>query len=231
MVSAMLEITVLRKGYPHPAGGRVEVLDLSELRLAAGEQLALRGASGSGKTTLLHLIAGILPADAGRIVIDGAEMTGRGEVARDRLRAAKVGCIYQAHHLLQGLTAEENVRLGMMFGPRGVERERALALLQRVGLGAHAAHRPRQLSVGQQQRVGVARALAGRPALVLADEPTGSLDRAAARAAVDLIREVCREAGAALVLASHDEEVLAGFDRVEDMAVLNRATLGREEAA
>jgi ABC-type lipoprotein export system ATPase subunit len=231
MVSGMLEITALRKGYPHPAGGWVEVLDLAELRMAAGEQLALRGASGSGKTTLLHLIAGILPADAGRIVIDGAEMTGRGEAARDRLRAAQVGCIYQAHHLLQGLTAEENVRLGMMFGPGGVDCARARALLERVGLGGHAAHRPRQLSVGQQQRVGVARALAGRPALVLADEPTGSLDRAAARAAVELIREVCREAGAALVLASHDEEVLAGFARVEDMATLNRAAARREEAA
>jgi len=227
----MLEITALQKGFSHPAGGRVEVIDLPRLDLGEGEHLALRGTSGSGKTTLLHLVAGILPTDAGRIVIDGTEMTGRGEVARDRLRAAKIGCVFQAHHLLQGLTAEENVRLGMIFGPRGVDRERARALLRRVGLGDRGDYRPRQLSIGQQQRVGVARALAGQPCLVLADEPTGSLDRVAARAAVALIREVCGEAGAALLLVSHDEDVLAGFERVEDMAVINRAAGAREESA
>lgn len=228
----MLEITALRKGFARPEGGRGEVIEVPALRLAAGEHLALRGASGSGKTTLLHLIAGILPADAGSIVVDHEAMTGRGEVARDRLRAAKIGCVFQAFHLLQGLTAEENVRLGMLFGPRGVERDRAAALLARVGLADRARYRPRQLSLGQQQRVAVARALAGRPRLVLADEPTGSLDRAAARVAVALIREVCREEGAALLLVSHDEEVLAGFERVEDLAVINRATtVAGEDAA
>jgi putative ABC transport system ATP-binding protein len=232
MVAAMLEITALRKGFARPEGGRGEVIDVPALQLAAGEHLALRGASGSGKTTLLHLIAGILPADAGSIVVDHEAMTGRGEVARDRLRAAKIGCVFQAFHLLQGLTAEENVRLGMLFGPRGVERDRAAALLARVGLADRARYRPRQLSLGQQQRVAVARALAGRPRLVLADEPTGSLDRAAARVAVALIREVCREEGAALLLVSHDEEVLAGFERVEDLAFINRVTtVAGEDAA
>lgn len=219
----MLAITDLQKSYPVPGTTvRRQIVDVPSFSLAAGEQRALRGESGSGKTTFLHLIAGILEADAGRIEIDGREVTGLREAARDRLRAERFGYIFQTFNLLQGHTVLENVLLGMAFGP-GADRARATSLLERVGLGDKLAHSPRQLSTGQQQRVAVARALANRPGLVLADEPTGNLDRRNARESLALIREVCRESGAALLLVSHDEDVLAQFEHVQDFAALNRA--------
>jgi putative ABC transport system ATP-binding protein len=189
--------------------------------LAEKEQCALSGQSGSGKTTLLNLIAGIIPADSGLLRVAGADLLTLGESARDRLRAATIGYIFQTFNLLQGFTALENVLLGMSFGP-GVDRPFAVALLQRVGLGDRLHHLPRQLSTGQQQRVAVARALANRPRLVLADEPTGNLDQENARAALQLIREGCRENGAALLLVSHDREVLAEFGTVRALETLNQ---------
>ncbi len=201
----------------------VEVVNLESFTLAAGVQAALRGVSGSGKTTLLNLIAGIVAADSGTVRIDGAEMTSLPEAGRDRLRAEKIGYIFQTFNLLQGHTALENVLLGMGFGPRGADRSQARQWLERVGLAHRLDHFPRQLSTGQQQRVAVARALANRPALVLADEPTGNLDRRHAAEALTLIREVCRESGAALLLVSHDETALAQFGQVGDFAALNRA--------
>jgi putative ABC transport system ATP-binding protein len=143
------------------------------------------------------------------------------EPKRDRLRAEKLGYIFQTFNLLQGYTVLENVLLGMSFGP-GVDRVQARAVLERVGLGDRLAHYPRQLSTGQQQRVAVARALANRPKLVLADEPTGNLDRRNATEALALIRETCRESGAALLLVSHDEAALAQFEHVKDFAEINR---------
>lgn len=219
----MLEITDLKKSFRTPEGRMVEVVNLESFTLAAGAQAALRGESGSGKTTLLNLIAGIVAADSGTVRIGGAEMTTLPEAGRDRLRAEKIGYIFQTFNLLQGHTALENVLLGMGFGPRGADRSQARQLLERVGLAHRLDHFPRQLSTGQQQRVAVARALANRPALVLADEPTGNLDRRHAAEALTLIREVCRESGAALLLVSHDEAALAQFGQVGDFAALNRA--------
>ena len=144
------------------------------------------------------------------------------EAGRDRLRAEKLGYIFQTFNLLQGFTVLENVLLGMSFGPRGADRAHAREMLGRVGLGHRLDHFPRQLSTGQQQRVAVARALANHPKLVLADEPTGNLDHRNAREALALIREVCREQGAALLLVSHDEEVLGRFELRRDFADLNR---------
>ena len=198
------------------------MLDVAEFTLAAAEQRALRGESGSGKTTFLHLIAGILAPDRGVIGLDGRDMAALGEAARDRVRARTIGYIFQTFNLLQGHTVLENVELGMAFG-KGVDRAYAESLLRRVGLGDKLGHFPRQLSTGQQQRVAVARALANHPGHVLADEPTGNLDRRNAREALALIREVCRECGAALLLVSHDEQALAGFGDVQDFAALNRA--------
>lgn len=189
--------------------------------LAAGEQVALRGESGSGKTTFLHLIAGILAADEGTIELDGSIVTGMSEARRDRLRAQKIGYIFQTFNLLQGYTVLENVMLGMSFGA-GADRTRARELLERVGLGHRLTHFPRQLSTGQQQRVAVARALANRPRLVLADEPTGNLDRRHGAESLALIREACREAGAALLLVSHDEEVLSKFETLQSFSDINR---------
>ena len=217
----MLAVADLRKSFQSPEGGRAEIVHVPAFALAAGEQLALRGESGSGKTTFLHLIAGILAADAGRVTIDGAEMTALSEPQRDRLRAAKLGYIFQTFNLLQGYTVLENVVLGMSFGPRGADRAHAREVLERVGLGHRLGHFPGQLSTGQQQRVAVARALANRPKLVLADEPTGNLDRKHARESLALIREVCREHGAALLLVSHDEMTLADFEGVRDFREIN----------
>jgi ABC-type lipoprotein export system ATPase subunit len=135
-----------------------------------------------------------------------------------------LGYIFQTFNLLQGYTVLENVVLGMSFGPRGADKAHAREVLGRVGLGHRLDHFPRQLSTGQQQRVAVARALANRPKLVLADEPTGNLDRKHAAEALALIREVCREHGAALLMVSHDEEVLRQFEQRKDFADLNEAT-------
>ena len=219
----LLTINDLVKTYARPGGGEHRVVDIGEFSLEPAEHLALRGESGSGKTTFLNLIAGILAPDRGSIVLDGREVTGLGEAGRDRLRAETIGYIFQTFNLLQGHTVLENVQLGSAFG-RGVDRPHAIELLRRMGLADKHGHYPRQLSTGQQQRVAVARALANRPKLVLADEPTGNLDRRNAREALHLIREVCREEGAALLLVSHDERVLAQFEQMKDFAFLNRAT-------
>jgi putative ABC transport system ATP-binding protein len=217
---ALLQLSGLRKSFPVPDGGRKMIIDVAGFTLGPGEHLALRGESGSGKTTFLNLIAGILAPDEGSILIDGSNMAALREHRRDRLRAAAIGYIFQTFNLLQGYTCLENVMLGMTFGARA-DKGRALELLERVGLSDRLRHRPRQLSSGQQQRVAVARALAKRPKLVLADEPTGNLDRRNSREALELIRETCRESGAALLLVSHDPDVLGGFQNVREFSELN----------
>jgi putative ABC transport system ATP-binding protein len=213
---SLLEISHLKKSFVAPDGSRHAVVDLKSFSLAAKGQMALQGESGSGKTTFLHMIAGILRPDSGMIRLDGREMSALSEPARDRLRATTIGYIFQVFNLLQGYTCLENVLLGMSFGP-GTDRAFAEALLKRVGLGERLKHYPRQLSTGQQQRV----AVANRPKLVLADEPTGNLDHANARQALALIRDACRENGAALLLVSHDREVLAQFENVQQFSRLN----------
>ena len=219
---SLLAVTVLQKSFRSPEGESKLIVDIPAFSLAAGQQLALRGESGSGKTTFLHLVAGILAADAGSILLGGRDMAALGESARDRLRAESIGYIFQTFNLLQGYSCLENVMLGMAFGA-GSDRAHATAMLARVGLSHRLRHYPRQLSTGQQQRVAVARALANHPKLVLADEPTGNLDHKNARESLALIRETCRENGATLLLVSHDPGVLATFEEVQDFAVLNRA--------
>ena len=218
----LLFISSLRKTFVAPDGAKRTIVDVPEFALDAGQQVAVRGESGSGKTTFLHLIAGILAADAGSIRIGERDMAALNEHARDRLRAESIGYIFQTFNLLQGYTCLENVMLGMAFG-RGADRAHAAAMLERVGLSHRLRDRPRQLSTGQQQRVAVARALASRPQLVLADEPTGNLDHRNARESLALIRETCRENGAALLLVSHDPGVLGAFEHVHDFAEINRA--------
>jgi putative ABC transport system ATP-binding protein len=223
----MLDVRDLRKSFSGPEGARVEVVRIPQFSLGAGEERALRGESGCGKTTFLNLVSGILAADSGTIGIDGTDMAALAEAARDRLRAAKLGYIFQTFNLLQGYTVLENVVLGMSFSPSGPDHGRARELLGRVGLGDRLGHFPRQLSTGQQQRVAVARALANRPALVLADEPTGNLDPRNAREALAIIRDACLENGAALLIVSHDEAVLSQFGRVQDFASFNTVAAGR----
>ncbi len=219
---AALAISDLGRGFATPGGARATVVDVPAFTVAARDQVALHGASGTGKTTFLHLIAGILAADRGRILIGDREMTGRRESGRDRLRAEAIGYVFQGGNLLQGFSALENVLIAMGFAGR---RDRAFAehLLDRVGLSDRRHHRPAQLSAGQQQRVAVARALANRPLLVLADEPTGALDPDLALATLRLIREVCHENEAALLLVSHDPAMLEHFVTRHRFADLNRA--------
>jgi len=218
----LLSISLLQKSFRSPDGERRTIVDVPAFSLEPGQQLALRGESGSGKTTFLHLIAGILAADSGSVRLGDRDLATMGEAARDRLRAGSIGYIFQTFNLLQGYTCLENVLLGMAFGA-GVDRKRAVDLLKRVGLSDRMDHRPRQLSSGQQQRVAVARALANHPRLVLADEPTGNLDHRNARESLGLIRETCRENGAALLLVSHDPAALGTFEDMRDFSAINRA--------
>ena len=218
----LLTITDLQKAYVSPEGSQTRIIDIPHFEMEEGAQIALRGGSGVGKTTFLNLIAGILGADSGCIVVSGAEMTALSESGRDRLRASHIGYIFQTFNLLPGYTALENVMLGMMFG-KGIDPDFAEHLLERVGLDDRMGYRPSQLSVGQQQRVAVARAVANRPRLVLADEPTGNLDYHHANAAIALVREICGENNAALLTVSHDAEVLGQFEEVTDFAQVNRA--------
>lgn len=208
-----------------PDGRRTPIVEVPAFSLAAGEQVALAGSSGSGKTTLLHLIAGILTPDGGEVTIAGNRLSKLSEAQRDRVRASCIGYIFQTFNLLHGYTALENVELAMRFG-RGVDHGYARHLLEAVGLKDRLHYRPRQLSVGQQQRVAVARALANHPPLVLADEPTGNLDHRHAQEALTLIRAICAEQRAALLLVSHDRDVLAAFERVEQLSVINSAAVG-----
>ncbi len=219
-VPTVLQVKGLRKSYITPDGEFKPVVSIEEFALDAGAQLGLRGESGSGKTTFLNLVAGIVKPDAGSIVLHGKEITALSEGRRDRLRATVLGCVYQSFNLLQGYTCLENVLLAMAFGA-GQDKKFASALLDRVGLSHRLSYYPRQLSVGQQQRVAVARALANRPKLVLADEPTGNLDPVHAVETLALLRDACAEQGAALLLVSHDEDILAAFERVADFRDLN----------
>ncbi len=219
----MLFLENVRKTFQQPSGGALVVLDIASFRLDAGEQMVLRGESGSGKTTLLHVVSGITRADSGRIVIDGNDLSKLSEAGRDRVRAAKIGYVFQTFNLLPGFTALENVRLGMTFGRAKHPPERASDLLRRVGLGDRLHHRPSQLSVGQQQRVAVARALANRPKLLLADEPTANVDPANQQRIIDLLRDVCRDENVSLLLVTHSDQIAAQFDRVDRLESVNRA--------
>src|SRR5689334_2591951 len=220
-----LTLSQLRKQYIGPDGSVVPVVDLEHFSLANGEQVALVGSSGSGKTTLLHLIAGILAPDDGQILFDDADITRLSEAQRDVFRGRNIGYIFQTHHLLPGFTALENVLLGMTFTGRKHDPEWARHLLREVGLADRFDYRPSKLSVGQQQRVAVARALANRPRLVLADEPTGALDPKNAQQVLELIRKLCAEVSASLLIVSHDPAITAKFDRVVQLSELNRASV------
>jgi len=226
----LLEIHDLIKRYNSPTGEVHTVLDIPHFRVERAEQVALAGTSGSGKTTLLNVIAGILSVDSGSVTFNNAQLNELPEAKRDSVRANHIGYVFQSFNLLHGYTALENVLLGMMFGP-GPDRAFAASLLERLGLKDRLDYRPAQLSIGQQQRVALARALANRPSLVLADEPTGNLDPHFAQEALDLIRELCREAKAGLLIVSHDQRILAQFDRVVPLSEINRACADLETPA
>jgi putative ABC transport system ATP-binding protein len=217
-----LSIENLKKSYASPDGGSVTVLNVERFEMSDGEQVALLGGSGTGKTTLLHTIAGIVTPDAGAVRIGSTDVTRLGEADRDVFRGQHIGYIFQTHHLLQGFTALENVLLGMSFTGRPADAKWARHLLDEVGLKDRLNYVPSKLSVGQQQRVAVARALSNRPKLVLADEPTGALDPANAQQVLDLIRKLCAEINASLLMVSHDHDIARQLPRVVELKELNR---------
>jgi putative ABC transport system ATP-binding protein len=229
-----LLIHQLFKEYRAPDGSSVPVINIPKLFIADGEQVALIGTSGSGKTTLLHMIAGILAPDSGNVVFnydpnneksaDVVDLTHLTEAQRDVFRGRYIGYIFQTHHLLPGFTAMENVLLGMSFTGRAHDRNWAEHLLKEVGLADRLHYKPQKLSVGQQQRVAVARALANRPRLVLADEPTGALDATNAQQVLDLIRRLCTEVGSSLLLVSHDLDIARQLPRVLRLTEINQTT-------
>jgi putative ABC transport system ATP-binding protein len=209
--SPMLTLTALRKSVP---GGRV-LFEALDLEVALGEIVAVMGESGVGKSTLLNLVAGLDEPDSGRIAIAGQSLEALDDDGRTRLRRDRIGFVFQAFHILPHLSLAQNVALPLVLqgrgGPEGVQR--ATEMLDAVGLAGRAAAKPSQLSGGELQRVALARALVHRPALVLADEPTGNLDPDTAGRILDLFAQQVRGSGAAAILVTHSERAAAVADR------------------
>lgn len=219
----MLLIENLEKSFREPDGSVLPILNIPRYEVATGEQVVLMGRSGSGKTTLLHIIAGITRPDSGTVKITEVDIARLSEVQRDRFRAERIGYVFQTFNLLPAFTALENVLLGMSFTGQRPDPQRAHQLLERVGLGHRLTHRPQQLSVGEQQRVSVARALANRPRLLLADEPTANVDPGHQQQIVDLLRENCETDNVALIVVTHTPEVANQFQRVDMLEDVNQA--------
>jgi putative ABC transport system ATP-binding protein len=193
------------KSHGHGAG-RIAVFSNLSLEIPRGDFVAIMGPSGSGKSTLLNILAGLDRVDAGRVAIDGCDLSAMGEDARAAWRTTMLGIIFQFYNLMPMLTAAENVELPLLLRPlSGRERrERVATVLDLVGLGGWARHHPREMSGGQQQRVGIARAIVTDPALLLCDEPTGDLDRRSADEALDILGRLNRELGKTIVMVTHD---------------------------
>lgn len=217
-----LALKNVRKSYREPDGGELPVLDIDNFAMRDAEQVVLVGESGGGKSTLLNVISGITVPDSGTVTIDGVEVTKLNEVSRDRFRAQRIGFVFQTFNLLPAFSALENVLLGMSFSGRPASRQRARELLERVGLGHRLSHRPGQLSVGEQQRVAVARALANSPTLLLADEPTANVDIGHQEVILKMIRETCAEQKVALLIVTHSPDIARRFERVEEIGKLNK---------
>jgi len=216
MSETMLELEGVEKVYNRSKPSEVMVLRGATLKVARGEVVALVAPSGAGKSTLLH-IAGLLDVpDAGTVRLDGREMGGLSDRARTEARREEVGFIYQFHHLLPEFTALENVMIPQLANgtPRAQAEARARELLEKVGVGARAGHRPAALSGGEQQRVAFCRALANAPKLLLADEPTGNLDPATSDQVFRLLMELVRATGLSALIATHNLELAARMDRI-----------------
>ncbi|GAA3713162.1 ABC transporter ATP-binding protein [Oceanisphaera sediminis] len=216
----MLEFRQVYKTYTTPQGP-LSVLSGVNLQLGAGESLALMGESGSGKSTLLHLAAGLDLPDRGEVRIGNQSLAGLDEAGRARVRRETIGLVFQQFHLVASLNVADNLRLQARLAGRE-EAAWSARLLQRLGLAGRERHYPEQLSGGQQQRLAIGRALASRPALLLADEPTGNLDEATAETVLALLLELVAESGSSLLMVTHSPKVAAPLDR---RVVLHRGQL------
>jgi ABC-type lipoprotein export system ATPase subunit len=222
---SLLKIKNLKAAYRRPQGDSITVLNIPEFEIQEAEQIALKGRSGSGKTTFLNVISGILSPYEGSVVLAGKELKDLSESQRDVFRGEHIGFIFQTFHLLDGFTALENVVLGSVFAGNPEEetssvKDRALKLLKQVGLDHRENHLPRMMSSGEQQRVAIARALINKPRIILADEPTGSLDEKNSSEVLELIRNLSSESKAALLLVTHDPSVMERFKKVVDLKQL-----------
>ena len=197
----------------------VQVLDNLTLQVEKGRSIGIVGASGSGKSTLLHILGGLDKPTSGRVSLMGQDLSQLSQKQLSGLRNQYLGFVYQFHHLLPEFSALENVMMPLLIGKRPKEqaRERALLMLEKVGLKDRVLHRPGELSGGERQRAAIARALVTDPACLLADEPTGNLDRKNALNILDMMMELKQELGTALVVVTHDDEMAARFDRVLNM--------------
>ncbi len=211
----VLRCVAVTRSFPQ-ANGRLEVLRNVELEVRRGERLSIIGASGSGKTTLLQIMGGLDEPTSGIVTIDGRDISALDEAARGLMRNELIGFVYQFHHLLPEFTARENVAMPLLIRriPVAEASSRAARLLERVGLGERLDHKPAQMSGGERQRAAVARALITRPALVLADEPTGNLDGRTGARVFETMLELNREFGTSLVVVTHDMRIARQMDRV-----------------
>jgi len=228
---ALIELTEVRKRYEGPSGAPAEeVLRGVDLRVDRGEALAIVGPSGSGKSTLLNIIGALDSPTGGRVMLDGRDLATLGEKALAELRNREIGFIFQLHHLLGACTVLENVLVPTLVTDRRARADadrRARRLLERVGLSDRLSHRPAELSGGERQRVAAVRALINRPKLLLADEPTGSLDRAASENLTALLAELNAEEGVTLVVVTHSLELA---DRLGEVRHLTGGRLSDGDA-
>lgn len=234
MPDAVLEADSVRRAFGSGLSA-VEAVRGVDLKLEAGERLLVMGPSGSGKTTLLSMLGGLLSPSDGRVLLGGEEVYSREEDERAALRRERLGFIFQSFNLLSALTARENVEvpLRLMGESAGASRERADDLLERLGLGERADHRPRDLSGGEKQRVAIGRALANRPDVILADEPTANLDSKTGHEVAQILCRLGCEEGKGVLIVSHDQRLLDIASRVvwlEDGRVVERPPTGSREA-
>lgn len=200
----------------------LRVIDIPHWSVEKGEQIAIFGPSGSGKSTLLHMLAGVLVPSSGKVTVCGEEISAMSEAQRDEFRARRIGYVFQNFNLLHGYSALDNVLMGLTFCSAKPDRKLAISLLEQVGIGARLRHTPSEMSLGEQQRVAIARALAKKPEVVLADEPTGSLDPRNKAQVVHLLRSMCEAQGSALILVSHEQDIIAQFENRVRFADINK---------